>query len=79
MNTAATIPTEHYRAVVESARAEFRRVENGCVFFCDRETGREMSLYVRACDARNVALALKAAREQAREFAPLIATDSLAF
>jgi hypothetical protein len=52
-----------FKKIIESAGAEFVRVENGSVFFTDPQSGARLSLYLFALDAENVRLSLKGARE----------------
>lgn len=45
------LDNDYFRGVIEDAGGVFLRIEGDGVYFRDRETGKELSLYFFACNA----------------------------
>jgi hypothetical protein len=65
----------HHQSLVENAGAEFLWVYEGAVFFRDRQAGAKLSLWCFACNAENILLTLKEARETVLDLPPLEPTE----
>lgn len=67
----------HYKTLIENCGAEYLDTVEGAIFFRDPQTGAKLSLWAFACNAENVLLTLKEARERVLDFPPLQKSEAL--